>query len=85
METIMTKTARLDAPHPRSIVNLRAADPGRYVVCDENRSGMQYRPRHGIPGTLLDALDRDGAVFVFAYVDCNGRRRLQSLAPKQPW
>ena len=80
-----SRATRNPERHARTIVKLKAVGPDRYVVHGASRAGMQFRPRHGVPGTLLDALDRDGAAFAFAYVDRNGRWRLQSLAPKQPW
>jgi hypothetical protein len=46
---------------------------------------MQYRPRRGIPEPIRNALDAEGPAFAFAYVDRNGRWRLDSLAPTQDW
>jgi hypothetical protein len=64
---------------------LRFVSTNRYAISGAGGVGLEYRIRRGLPGALLNALDRDGVAFAYAWVDRNGRWRLEDIAPSQPW
>jgi hypothetical protein len=69
--------------HARSVVKLRFVETNRYAISGAGGAGLEYRVRRGLPGALLDALDRDGVAFAYAWIDRNGRWRLEGIAPQQ--
>jgi hypothetical protein len=71
--------------HSRSVVKLRFVSTNRYAVCGRNGAGLEYRERRRVPDALLDVLDRERVAFAYAWLDRNGRWRLEGVAPCQRW
>jgi hypothetical protein len=69
--------------HTRSVVKLRLVSTNRHAVY--GRNGLKYRERRGPPDALISAVNRDCVVFAYAWIDQNGRWRLEGSAPLQPW
>ena len=71
--------------HTRLVVKLRLVSTNRYAVYGRSGAGLEYRERRGLPDALLDAVNRDRVAFAYAWIDRNGRWRLEGIAPSQPW